>query len=619
VEFLDESDGGLFCVRHVPESPPVGSVVVCSPIAAEADYIHRTEVLLGRFLAARGILVQRFQYRGMGNSAGRAEELSFHTMCEDASRVVERVRRLVPGAPVAFVGTRVGAMVAAAAAAATPGAPLVLWEPTVDSRRYFQEVFRAYMVGAMGGAKPGGETGAVPDPGRVLREEGMIEVMGYPVHRPVYETLLPESLEDLVASGGPRPLWLVQIARRQELRPDYERLIDDWRAMGLDPTFSLVDSRPIWWAKPGPDRFVSADSDPDTRVLLEATADWVGSAVADARVAAPDDRVAGATEISSRPGSSTHRPVWFDAAGNELFGLLTEPTGESRGIGVTVLGGGGNDTTSGHGRRWNRLARSVVERGFHCMRFNYHGIGESDGQVENFVLDRPFLADVSAAVQRLGEAGIDRHVLVGFCFGGRGALEWASRDESVVGVALGSVPLGGHGRGEGGATRSAFELSIFEYLRTYLRKIDLGALRDPGERRRYLRIARSLISVKARKLTGRGRQAPDPAPWVSRKLLRELEVLVEREVPVLFLYGDEEIADFEEAREGSLGDLLEADSTQLAVEPGRLHGGNRETQDGMIARVVEWLEALVEERGTATGRARPRSRRDVARGEPDAC
>ena len=178
--------------------------MVASPILAEQQKNYRREVLVARTLADAGVLVRRFHYPGTGNSAGD-EPSSMETLVEAAREAVEAVAARAPR--VALLGTRFGALVAAATAAHLPDAPLVLWDPVPDGARFFKEVFRAVRMTAVArGDKQ------VPDRDHILealRTEGRFDVLGFIVTQELYEDAVGLRLPDLLGPGT-RPALVCQ-------------------------------------------------------------------------------------------------------------------------------------------------------------------------------------------------------------------------------------------------------------------------------------------------------------------------------------------------------------------------------------------------------------------------
>jgi dienelactone hydrolase len=139
--------------------------------------------------------------------------------------------------------------------------------------------------------------------------------------------------------------------------------------------------------------------------------------------------------------SRDEQPVFFPAGPETLFGILTSPPARPRGTAVVLLQGAGYVISANHNGLWARLARALAARGWHALRLDYHGVGESTGRFERVRLDRLPTLDLLGAVDWLAGAGVGRAVVVGSCFGARVALEAAPEIAALAGVALLGPPL----------------------------------------------------------------------------------------------------------------------------------------------------------------------------------
>lgn len=197
----------LFVMVHAPcAAPATAALVVCPPILADLASDYRRQVLFGRALAARGVSVVRFHYRGWGNSEGDATLTTFETLVDDALAAASAA----PSARLAFLGTRVGALVAAAAARRHPEAPLILSEP-IDGAAYWREAVRARLIRAMTGSGDG--TG--PSAEAELERFGWFDLVGYRVDRALYESL---GSRTLAAELGPDPRPVLRLDGRGSSR-----------------------------------------------------------------------------------------------------------------------------------------------------------------------------------------------------------------------------------------------------------------------------------------------------------------------------------------------------------------------------------------------------------------
>jgi len=263
-------------------------------------------------------------------------------------------------------------------------------------------------------------------------------------------------------------------------------------------------------------------------------------------------------------------PVVFRSEDDDLFGIVRSPSSSPLATGVVILPGGRYAVSAGRNRVAVRLSERLAAVGYHVLRFDYHGVGDSSGTVGEFRLDRPFVGDLEAAVECLGSFGVERLVLVGDCFGARIALASIDRVPSVHALVLVSLPLRDYARGESSAARMAERESVGRYARKGLRADVWRSLRNPARRHTY----RVLIRTKTRQIMRSMTTGGTPDPWLSEKVIDQFDQVSRARIPALVLYGTDEddFADFERARRGALGPVL-ARSPQIEVEtvPGHVH------------------------------------------------
>ncbi len=289
------------------------------------------------------------------------------------------------------------------------------------------------------------------------------------------------------------------------------------------------------------------------------------------------------------------RPVFFPSDGNTLFGVLTEPEGPSNGVGVLLIQGGDTVNVSLHRNRLAvRLARSLAADGYTCLRFDYHGLGESSGDIGALHLHNPFTEDAEAAAEVMHQLGIDDLVLVGACFSARTALSAAPLIDGVRAVVMATPPVAGYGRDDAMAERLSREWSWSDYVKRAARLETLANLARPSHRQAYSRFARSKL---------RGTRRPgggDPTlRWVSPMLLDPLDTMVKRGVPVLVVFGDKDplLGEWQRASTGRLGSILDRAGDQVEVIddlPGVVHGFlGIDVQDRFLALTTDWIRARV--------------------------
>jgi len=259
----------IFMSRSAPLCPAVAGVVICSPVHAEFPKNYRREVLLSRALATMGFEVQRFHYRGAGHSDGDSSTLTLQTMVEDARLAAGQLLESAGLSEVAFLGTRLGGLVAAAAATGFDAAPLALWEPVLEPSPYFREVLRARLMSELKqGAGDGNSTESLLDQ---LHTVGVVDVLGYPVEGALQESLTARKLEEEIGTR-PRPVLLLQFSLAKDLRTGYLSLAQRLRAQEFPVKTAVVGSDEGWW-------FIQDAWQADTAVRqatpVQITADWL--------------------------------------------------------------------------------------------------------------------------------------------------------------------------------------------------------------------------------------------------------------------------------------------------------------------------------------------------------
>lgn len=242
--FIEGRHGRLFATFHEPPSPPDFSVVVCQPMYAESARNRRRELALAAELCRAGLAVARFDYRGAGHSSGDASRITFSQMVEDTNLVVDTLLERSGARRVGFVGTRLGGLVALKACADRPDAAVALWEPPTDLDRYYNEVFRARMIGLI---KQGKRTPTSKDMLGEFARNGFMDVLGSPLAHSLYLSTKDLRLHDLLVQAGPRPTCIIQMSIKQEIRPALSTVIDQCAAAGLAIEASTMPYDEAWW------------------------------------------------------------------------------------------------------------------------------------------------------------------------------------------------------------------------------------------------------------------------------------------------------------------------------------------------------------------------------------
>ena len=117
----------------------------------------------------------------------------------------------------------------------------------------------------------------------------------------------------------------------------------------------------------------------------------------------------------------TESTVQFDCAGESLLGIIAAPAkGQTAPIGVVIVVGGPQYRAGSH-RMFTLLARSLAAAGYTTLRFDYRGMGDSEGQPRDF---QSISQDIGAAVDALmaQSSKLKEVMLWGLCDGASAAL-----------------------------------------------------------------------------------------------------------------------------------------------------------------------------------------------------
>ncbi len=140
--FFGDSSSALLGVWS---QPPGGvdrdhGVVLCPPIGQEHVRTHWALRQLAAALGRAGFHCLRFDWFGVGDSAGELHQASLARWAEDLEHAAQELRDTAGVREVSLLGLRVGATVAALAAEAVRPASVVLWDPVVDGRVHVAEL-----------------------------------------------------------------------------------------------------------------------------------------------------------------------------------------------------------------------------------------------------------------------------------------------------------------------------------------------------------------------------------------------------------------------------------------------------------------------------------------------
>jgi pimeloyl-ACP methyl ester carboxylesterase len=288
-------------------------------------------------------------------------------------------------------------------------------------------------------------------------------------------------------------------------------------------------------------------------------------------------------------------PVFFPSGDESLFGIITRPVGEPLGVGVILIYGGEYTMSAVASQLWPRIARRLAGQGFHVLRYDHHGNGDSSGVAHGFDHRHPYVADLEAAIEFMRLQGLSRFGLLGACLGARASLVCASSMSDVESLFLMSATV--HDARIGGKDEEwAERYGVTHYLRRAVQWRTLRKLRDPVIRRAFVRVA----AAKIKRVLGGAKNrlvVPGQGPsgvTVSKNFLKPLKGALDGGTRVLFVFGDkdeERLGEFEMARGGALGEILMAAGSPATIDTvkGTIAATRDiEAQQAIIERAAEW-------------------------------
>jgi len=126
-------------------------------------------------------------------------------------------------------------------------------------------------------------------------------------------------------------------------------------------------------------------------------------------------------------------PIVFDCQGNDLISIIHNPENSSK-TGVLIVVGGPQYRAGSH-RQFILLARVLSQHGIPVMRFDYRGMGDSEGERRSFFeVDDDIKTALDAFFQYCPK--LDQVAIWGLCDAASAALFYAYQDDRVRGLVL---------------------------------------------------------------------------------------------------------------------------------------------------------------------------------------
>ncbi len=413
-------------VLHRPPSSRArdAGIVICAPIGYENVCAYRPLRTLANQLAASGRPTLRFDLPGIGDSPGDEFDTCLVERWVNAiEAAVHELRRVADVRTVALVGVRLGATLAAVAAARDLDlSELVLWAPFKTGSAYAREMRAFHALAEREFDRPERPQSAFPD--------GAMEVSGFVLADSTLADLGGIDLTSINFEGSPPARVL--LADRATAPSDDDPTVENLRAHGVVVTTTALEGLEEVVAK-SRDGLVPQSA-------FDSIDSWldVGQPAKGLRALA---RSNARLELEVDGTRIAEEPV-LPLLEHGLFAITSIRARAEAGSAATwmVFVNTGGTRRIGPNRMWTTFSRSLASRGLPCLRLDVRGAGDSDGEYGatlEAMYDPGAVDDVGLALDHLREhCGAKRFIFVGLCSGAHVSLHSAARDEDIVGAAL---------------------------------------------------------------------------------------------------------------------------------------------------------------------------------------
>jgi hypothetical protein len=215
--YFPVSGAHLYTVLHEVKNP-VARVLLVGPFASERHNSFLPWVRWARYLASGNIEVLRYDYRGIGESTGVFEQMTFEDWTHDIRLLSAWFESRSPHVPLVIHGLGLGAVLAGRVFWEGIGEGLLLWSPPANANQALRSTLMRW-VGLEQIFKFGDDRRSTADYIRELERGSSLEVDGYrwsaSLWRDSFDVTLPAALasEENAALADQRPVKIVKLTR----------------------------------------------------------------------------------------------------------------------------------------------------------------------------------------------------------------------------------------------------------------------------------------------------------------------------------------------------------------------------------------------------------------------
>lgn len=391
--FFGAAEQPLFGVLHLPTDQLVrGGVIICGSLGKDHTDSVRGLRLLADQLAARGVLVLRFDYLGCGDSSlGQVRTNSVVEWQASIGMAVDYLRSMGVH-DLSAIALRAGCLILDQYLPQTAAFQrLVYWDPVGTGRRYLREQtsFFKLAVGA----------DAVPP--------GVVSMIGARLSPAAAKDFGALTLDD---APGRNYVDRLVLGRTESTDRHVAALCEDPLTDFVGVTGFSDCAQPT--------RMVT----PLALPAIDATIEWLDAHLPSERaLAEPVYRDSARVPVDD--GSDHYVVERLERIGShELFAVKTMPedcTSSNDPNPTVVFFPSANNSHHGPNREWVDLSRSVAASGTRALRWDRRGAGESGppGRDEHVYIYSEAATDDALAAARHAQVGASRLQLAGLCSG----------------------------------------------------------------------------------------------------------------------------------------------------------------------------------------------------------
>jgi len=242
--YLQSSANQLYGTIHLPDSTPVGGVLVIPPFGEEKKCAARLLVRTARALAARGVAVLRFDLSGTGESTGQHGSATLDSWVADSAAALRCGRDEAGDCPWSVLGARLGGNIALRLAALESVRHVMLLEPIPAGDAFMRDLQRRKQIKEMmGGGKAKTSDDEIQeawDRGEAVDFDGF--EIGTELARGLTQLALAAELEAVPAETA---VTLCRVAASDRVPPTWRPVFDllEARANGSATT---ARDKPFW-------------------------------------------------------------------------------------------------------------------------------------------------------------------------------------------------------------------------------------------------------------------------------------------------------------------------------------------------------------------------------------